>query len=168
MTAAERKVRAAHEQTHGSPSCERTVAQWAANEDFRVYAWIDGERAVIGRGKTRTKAWADAASRLPTEENVSHMSDGYVDGGERVTRKPHPCAYCCAVIPAGTLTKWVSEAFEGRIHTFYSHEVCRVMDARVNSWDEGPMNPDDFRAVCEEECVDLAPFPWTNLPEPPA
>lgn len=69
MTAAERKVRAAY-QPYGSPSCERTAAQWARGDGFRVLCWIEGERKAIGYGATRASAWTDAASRLPALENA--------------------------------------------------------------------------------------------------
>lgn len=53
---------------------------------------------------------------------------GNIDQGERVTRKPHRCAYCDDQIPAGTRVAWWKWADAGQIETSYGHLECRDAD----------------------------------------
>jgi len=88
------------------------------------------------------------------------VSTGYVSGGERVTRKPHPCNFCDATIPVGTLARWWVWSEDGVATTCYGHPRCQSLWERLDVWDEALMDPADFRDACEETFGEEAPFPW--------
>lgn len=69
--------------------------------------------------------------------------------GERVTRKPHRCAYCDIEIPAGTRASWWKWIYDGRIGTSYGHRECIAAD----HWDARLSGRDS-----EEELLDPATF----------
>jgi hypothetical protein len=79
-----------------------------------------------------------------------------IDQGERVTRKPHACAYCDILIPAGTRTAWWKWVYDGRLGTSYGHQECIAAD----HWDAGQSGRD-----VEEELPDAATFRTEVLAE---
>lgn len=87
------------------------------------------------------------------------MSDGYVSGGTRGTRKRHLCTLCLAIIPAATVADWWAWSDGGVLTTYYAHPYCTEMNATVNSWPGEVMDPSDFRAACEETWPEET-FPW--------
>lgn len=79
-----------------------------------------------------------------------------IDNGERVTRKPHDCAYCDIEIPAGARVAWWKWADDGRIETSYGHLECRDADR----WDAAR-----FGRIDDDELTDPAEFRREVLPE---
>jgi len=92
------------------------------------------------------------------------MSTGYVKGGERVTRRPHPCSFCLTEIPPGRLTRWWVWADAGFATTSYAHYRCVEMNKAVNLFGDELMDPGEFRDACIEAWPGRD-FPWsTELP----
>jgi hypothetical protein len=79
-----------------------------------------------------------------------------IDQGQRVTRKPHRCAYCDIEIPAGTRTAWWKWVYDGRLGTSYGHHECIAAD----HWDAGQSGRD-----VEEDLLDAATFRTEVLAE---
>lgn len=78
-----------------------------------------------------------------------------IDQGERMTRQPHPCAYCNITIPAATRTAWWKWADAGHIETSYGHLECVAAD----HWDAA-----ESGRLSDEELLDPGDFLREVLP----